>query len=89
MDLTCLLLCSLYYSDIHFIPISWYAWIKCNEGAIPYSYRDIIVIKSYEPTNIVIQIFLYRGNWCLILHCASNLILFVTLKGTLIRMTSY
>ena len=62
MDLTCLLLCSLYYSDIHFIPISWYAWIKCNECAIPYYYHDIIVIKSYEPTNIVIQIFLYRGN---------------------------
>ena len=55
-------LCSQYYSDIHFILISWYAWIKCNQCAIPYYYRDIIVIKSYKPTNIVIQIFLYRSN---------------------------
>ena len=27
-----------------------------------YYYRDIIMIKSYKPTNIEIQIFLYHGN---------------------------
>ena len=61
MDLTCWLSCLLYYSDVHFILISWYAWIKCNQCVIPYYYHDIIVIKSYKPTNIVIQIFLHRG----------------------------
>ena len=66
MDLTCLLSCLLYYSDVHFILISWYAWIKCNQCFLfPYYYRDIIMIKSYQPTNIVILVlFLYRGNTC-------------------------
>ena len=56
MDLTCLLSCWLYYSDIHFILISWYAWIKCNQCAIPYYYRDKkLQTYKYRDTDFLVS----------------------------------